>query len=124
MLKNWKVSLRAAQALWIQLATVAVSLGFVVALITLIADGSGNAIVKAILGVLSAVGLSAATVQARLKNAAQNLLVRIRQDAYTDLVAGEIAVAPPKPGVRRQNKIVAVELRNRTLTAAGDAAVP
>lgn len=124
LFRNWKVSLRAAQALWIQLATFAVSLGFVVALITLISEGSGNALVKAILGVLSAAGLSTATAQTRLKSTAQNLLTRIRQDAYTDLVAGEIAVAPRKPGVPLLTRGVTAELRNRTLTAAGDAAVP
>ncbi len=41
------------------------------------ANGSSNAFVKALLGVLGAVGLSAATVQARLKNVAQSLLKRL-----------------------------------------------
>jgi hypothetical protein len=53
---------------------------------------------KSLLGVLGVVGLSTAAIQARLRTSAQSLLTRFRQDVYTDLVAGEIAVAPDKPG--------------------------
>ncbi len=50
-------------------------------------------------GVLGVAGLSLATVQAGLKNTAQGLLTRLRQDAFTDLVAAAIAEAPGKPGL-------------------------
>jgi len=88
------------------------------------ANGSSNAFVKALLGVLGAVGLSAATVQARLKNVAQSLLKRLRQDAYTDLVAVAIAVALDKPGVRKPHKVVTSEVRKRTLTTVAEVSVP
>ena len=75
-------------------------------------------------GVLGVAGLSAATVQAGLKAAAQGLLTRLRQDAYTDLVAVAIAQAPDKPGARRPRKVVAQEVRKRTLTTTVGATAP
>jgi hypothetical protein len=70
------------------------------------------------------VGLSAAAIQAGLKTTAQGLLSRLRQDAYTDLVAAAIAEAPGRPGARRPRKIVLEEVRRRTLTTTADAKVP
>jgi hypothetical protein len=122
--KNWRASLHALRAVWIQLVTPALSLASVITAITLIANGSSTAFVKALLGALGAVGLSAATVQARLKNIAQSLLKRLRQDAYTDLVSVAIAVEPDKPGVRKPRKVVTSEVRKRTLTTVAEASVP
>jgi hypothetical protein len=124
LVKNWRTTLRVLQALWVQLATTVVSLALVIAVITLIADGSSTAFVKSLLGVLGTAGLSTAAFQARLKSTAQGLLTRFRQDAYTDLVAGEIAVAPDKPGARRPDKVVATEVGKRTLTTVADADAP
>jgi hypothetical protein len=122
--QNWHAPFRALRALWMQVVTAAVSLVLVIALITLIVSGSGNAFLKALFGVLGVAGLSAATVQAGLKNTAQGLLTRLRQDAYTDLVAAAIAEVPRKPGARRQDVVMREEIRKRTLTTAADAAVP
>lgn len=124
VLQNWHAPLRGIRALWIQLITAVVSLALVIALITLIIDGSSNAFLKALFGVLGVAGLSAATVQAGLKNTAQGLFTRLRQDAYTDLVAAAIAEAPDKPGARRPDSVVTEEIRKRTLTTVADAAVP
>jgi hypothetical protein len=124
LLKDWRASAHAVRALWVQLVTAAVSLALVIALITLILNGSANAALKAILGVVGVVGLSAATVQAGLKTTAQGLLSRFRQDAYTDLVASAIAEAPVKPGTRKPHKAVVTALRERTLTTVADAPVP
>jgi hypothetical protein len=122
--RNWQASLRVLQALWIQLVTAAISLALVIWLITLIAEGSANAFLKGLFGVLATIGLSAATIQARLKSTAQGLLSRFRQDAYTDLVAVAIAQAPDKPGARRPDKVITKAVRNRTLTTVADATVP
>jgi hypothetical protein len=124
LLKDWRASVHAVRALWIQLVTAAVSLALVIALITLILNGSANAFLKASLGVVGVVGLSAATVQAGLKTTAQGLLSRLRQDAYTDLVASAIAEVPPKPGTRKQHSAVVAEIRKRTLTTVADAPAP
>jgi hypothetical protein len=124
LLKNWRASFHALRALWVPLVTAAVSLALVIALITLIVNGSANAFLKALLGVLGVAGLSAATIQAGIKTTAQGLLTRLRQDAYTDLVAVAIAEAPAKPGARKPHKIVIDAVRRRTLTTTADAAVP
>jgi hypothetical protein len=124
LLRNWQATVHALRALWIQLVTAAVSLVLVIALIALILNGSANSLLKALLGVVGVVGLSAATVWARLKTTAQGLVARFRQDAYTDLVAVAIAEAPDKPGARSPRKVVIEEVRKRTLTTIADAAVP
>lgn len=124
LLKDWRASFHALRALWIQLVTAAISIALVIALITLILNGSANAFLKAIFGVVGVIGLSAATIQAGLKTTAQGLLSRLRQDAYTDLVASAVAEAPSKPGVRRLRKAIVAEVRKRTLTTVADAPVP
>jgi hypothetical protein len=124
LLKDWRASVHALRALWVQLVTAGISLGLVIALIVLVLSGSANAFLKAIFGVVGIVGLSAATVQAGIKTTAQGLLSRLRQDAYTDLVASAIAEAPSKPGARRPRRAIVAEVRKRTLTTVADAAVP
>ncbi|HEX9042925.1 MAG TPA: hypothetical protein VF838_18225 [Trebonia sp.] len=124
LLKDWRAAIHAVRALWAQLVTAAVSIGLVIALITLILSGSANASLKAVFGVVGVVGLSAASIAAGLKTTAQGLLSRLRQDAYTDLVAAAIAEAPGKPGARNARKAIVAEVRKRTLTTVGDASVP
>jgi hypothetical protein len=124
LVKNWRTSLHVLRALWVQLVTAVISLVLVIAVITLIAAGSSTPFVKSLLGVLGAVGLTTAAFQTRLKSTAQSLLTRLRQDTYTDLVAGAIAIAPDKPGARRPDKVVAEEVSKRTLTTAADTGPP
>jgi hypothetical protein len=124
LLKDWRAAFHAVRALWIQIVTAVISLGLVIALITLVLSGSANSFLKAIFGVVGVVGLSAASIQAGLKTTAQGLISRLRQDAYTDLVASAIAQAPGKPGARSPRKAVIAEVRKRTLTTVADAAVP
>jgi hypothetical protein len=124
VLKNWHGYLRGLQALRMPLAIAAISLVPLVALVTLAAKGSSSTLLQAVFGILSAVGLSAATLQARLKTTAQGLIKRLRQDAYTDLVAVAIAEVPPKPGVHSPDTMIAQEVRKRTLTTTANATVP
>jgi hypothetical protein len=124
LLKDWRAAFHALRALWIQIVTAAISIGLVIALITMILSGSANALLKAVFGVVGIVGLSAASVQAGLKTTAQGLLSRLRQDAYTDLVASAVVEAPGKPGARSPRKAVVAEVRKRTLTTVADAPVP
>src|SRR5207245_1816346 len=100
--------------LWVQIVTAAISIGLVIALIALILSNSANAVLKAVFGVVGVVDLSAASVQAGLKTTTQRLLSRLRQDAYTDLVASAVAVAPGKPGARNPHRAVVTEVRKRT----------
>lgn len=75
-----------------------ISLALVIAVITLTAEGSSTAFVKSLLGVLGAVGLTAAAFKTRLKNTAQSLLTRFQQNVYTDLVAGEMGYSTRQAG--------------------------
>ena len=124
LLKDWRAAFHAVRALWVQIVTAAISIGLVIALITLILSGSANAVLKAVFGVVGVVGLSAASVTAGLKTTAQGLLSRLRQDAYTDLVASAVVEAPGKPGARSPHRAVVAEVRKRTLTTVADASVP
>lgn len=134
LLKNWHTTWNVFKALWIQIVTAAVSLALVITAITLTADDSHSPFVKSLLGVLGLIGLSATTIQARLKSTTQNLVTRIQQDAYTDLVALEIAEIPagadgkqPKSAAgkrrlaARRRKAATRAVRNRTLTTVPDA---
>ena len=124
LLKDWRAASHALRALWVQVVTAVISIGLVIALITLVLSGSANASLKAIFGVVGVVGLSTAGIQAGLKNSAQGLLSRLRQDAYTDLVASAVVEAPGKPGARSPRKAIIAEVRKRTLTTVADASVP
>jgi len=124
VLRNWHASVRVLRALWPQLAVIGVSLGAVIYLITLVASGSSGTLVRTLLGVLGAAGLSVAAIQAALKNAAQRLLTRLRQDAYTDLVAVAIAVAPPLGNEDAPGRVIEKLVRQRTLTTTWDAPAP
>jgi hypothetical protein len=124
LLRDWRAGVHALRALWVQLVMAAISIGLVIALIALVISGSSTASLQAIFGVVGVVGLSAAGIQAGLKASAQGLLSRLRQDAYTDLVASVVVEAPGKPGARSPRKAVIAEVRKRTLTTVADAPVP
>jgi hypothetical protein len=59
----------------------------------------GTALLTTALGLFGALGLTAAGVVARAKSAGQQLLARLRQDVYSDLVSVAVTVVPPIPGV-------------------------
>ena len=96
--KNFRTLKRALQLFGPELAATVVGLGFLVVLLFLINVGGAAAWVKTLSGVLAAVGLSLAGLAATIKNSAQALLKRLRQDTYTDLVAVAVQTAPPPPG--------------------------
>jgi hypothetical protein len=80
----------------------------------LLSAGSGTAWLKTLSGVLAATGLSLAGLTGTLKNSAQAMLKRLRQDSYTDLVAIAVQTAPPPPKRSDLHKA----LDNRRLTPA------
>ena len=134
LLKNWHTTWNVLKALWVQIVTAIISLALVITAITFIADDSHSPFAKSVLGILGLIGLSATTIATRLKSTTQNLLTRIQQDAYTDLVALQIAEIPAgvdgtqpqsatgqrKLAVRRR-KEAAKAVRTRTVTTVADA---
>jgi hypothetical protein len=91
---SWRVSRRALRALWVQVLTAAISLALVAAAITFAVGGFSSAFVQAAAGAAGVAGLTTAIAQAWLKNSADQLLPRLRQDAYTDLITAAIMEAP------------------------------
>ena len=97
VMRNYRTLSRAFQLFWPELVATIVGLGFLAALLFLINVGGAAAWLKTLTGILAAIGLSLAGLAGTLKNSAQALLKRLRQDAYTDLVAIAVQTAPPPP---------------------------
>ncbi len=105
---------RAVKLFLPELVATIVGLAFLVTLLLLISAGTGNTWEKTVSGILAAAGLSLAGLTGTLKNSAQAMLKRLRQDTYTDLVAIAVQTAPPPP--RKSDLHTA--LANRRLTTA------
>jgi hypothetical protein len=125
LLKSFRVLTRTLRLFWPQLVGALVSLAAVVIAIALIANGSGTPLGRTLVGAAGAIGLSATSFSAKLKSSAQALLQRIREDAYTDLVAVAITIVPPPAGTQRlprtttpTERAVTRMVRNRQLTTA------
>jgi hypothetical protein len=89
--------LRALQIFWPELVAIIVGLASLITLLFLVTRGGAAAWAKTPSAVLAAVGFSLAGLTGTIKNSAQALLKRLRQDAYTDLVASAVQTAPPPP---------------------------
>jgi hypothetical protein len=96
ILKDYRTLGRALRLFWPQLAAVVVGLAALVTLLVLLGVG-GSAWQKTLSGLAAAVGLSLAGISGTLKNSAQAVLKRLRQDAYSDLVAFAVQTSPPPP---------------------------
>jgi hypothetical protein len=95
VMQNYRTLARVVQLFWPQLLATALGLASLAALLVLFNTRDAAAWAKTLSGVVAAVGLSLAGLTGTLKNSAQALLKRLRQDAYTDLVALAVQTAPP-----------------------------
>jgi len=120
LIRNAGMMARALRIFWPELigaviAAAALS-GFAVAL----GQHQISSLAKSALGFVAITGFSVAGLTARLKNQAQAMVTRLRQDVYTDLVAVAITTAPPVPGVPnrpgRQNAQKVRMARERGIT--------
>jgi len=96
-LRDYRLLARALKIFWPELAATVVGLAALITLLFLVNTGGAAAWAKTLSGVLAIVGLSLAGLTGTLKNSAQALLKRLRQDAYTDLVAVAVQTAPRPP---------------------------
>ena len=122
----WRVgatSVVLLRAFWPQLLMVLVALGLVAAFLGVVGDSAPGWASS----LLATGGLGAfvvAGVLARGQSAAQRLVTRLRQDAYTDLIAIDVSVVPPYPGgderntLRRARRLVESAVGRRSLTTA------
>ena len=103
---------RAAKLFLPELVATVIGIAFLVLLLLLISVGTGTTWEKTVSGIVAAVGLSLAGLTGTLKNSAQAMLKRLRQDTYTDLVAIAVQTAPPPP----RKSDLQTALANRRLT--------
>ena len=112
VIRNYRTLTRAVKLFWPQLLATIVSAASLVALLYLVNTSGHYAWAKALTGIVAAIGLSVAGLTGTLKNSAQALSKRLRQDAYTDLVAVAVQTAPPPPDKSALQRA----LSRRTLT--------
>jgi hypothetical protein len=120
LIKNYQTVWRALRFFWPQLVGTIIGLGALGTLLALLSLGSGSSLARSLSGLLAAVGLSFAGITGQLKNSAQAMLKRLRQDAYTDLVADAVLTAPAAPKKSMTRKAIS----RRTLTSATSNAGP
>ena len=127
VLRNYKAAWRSINAFLPQLFFAVGSLALVAWFIYLLNTSQGDALGKSVLGVIAALGISTATIGSYLKNAAQSILYRVKQDAYGDLIAAEMTIAPRQPvnGLklagsedRKRDRSVSRAVKARTLTTS------
>ena len=112
---------RLVRAFWPQLLLGGISIAMITAFLSL-THGTAPEWVKSVLATGGVGAFAVAGLVARAQSAAQQLVVRLRQDAYTDLVAVDIAIVPPYPSgdharARRHTKAtVERAVRERRLT--------
>jgi len=112
LISGYRTFRQAVKLFWPQLVTTIIGLGFLVTLLVLLGVGSSTAWEKTLSGILAATGLSLAGLTGTLKNSAQAMLKRLRQDSYTDLVVIAVQTAPPPPSKSYLDEA----LSNRRLT--------
>lgn len=112
VLGNFRTLKQAARQFWPQVAATTIGLGFLVAFLILLGVGGGSGLVRTVGVILATTGLSIGGITGALKNSAQGLLVRLRQDTYTELVTEGVVVQPPEMSKGIMRKAVA----KRTLT--------
>jgi hypothetical protein len=119
VVRSWRVLLKAAQAYFPQLLAGGIGVGLLLGFVKAASQKHPLGWVEALTSLFGAVGLSGAGLTAKLKNEAQTLSTRLRQDAYTDLIAASITTVPNPPPKRRgasRQTVVETAVRNRDLT--------
>jgi len=114
VMRNYRTLARVFQLFWPELVATVFGLGALITLLFLLHVDGATAWEKTLSGVLAAVGLSLAGLTGTLKNSAQALTKRLRQDAYTDLVALAVQTAPAPPDHSALQKAIS----HRALTPA------
>jgi hypothetical protein len=113
-IRDYRLLARALKIFWPELVATIFGFAALVTLLVLVNTQHAASWAKTLSGVLAAVGLSLAGLAGTLKNSAQAMLKRLRQDAYTDLVAVAVQTAPEPPSKAAVQRAIS----HRTLTPA------
>ena len=100
MLRDPRLVWRAARLFWSQLVLAALAAAAVALFAWLLSTSSAKSGITTLLGALGITGFSIAGLTAKLKNDAQSMITRVKEDAYTDLIAVAITTTPspvPQP---------------------------
>ena len=118
--RSYRMVLRALRIFWPELLGTAVAAGALSGFVVLLGENKVNSLLNSALGLIAIAGFTTAGLLARLKNQAQAMVTRLRQDVYTDLIAVAITTAPPIPSVpsrpSRQNAQLVKMTRERRIT--------
>ena len=120
-LTNTRYLVRAVRSFLPQVILAVIALGLVAAFFA-VTDINGTSWVTPLLATGGFGAFVAAGLLARGQSAAQRLVTRMRQDAYTDLVAISVAIVPPYPSgtggptLRQVRKQLERAVRRRLLT--------
>jgi hypothetical protein len=128
LIRNFRMVVRALRIFWPELLGMAVAAGALSAFVVLLGHNHVNSLVSSLLGLVAITGFTTAGLLAKLKNQAQAMVTRLRQDVYTDLVAVAITTVPDLPSVpdrripvgpskrTRQNAQLVKMTRERSIT--------
>jgi hypothetical protein len=121
--RNFRMIKRALRIFWPELVIAIIAAAALAGFAVAIGEQNINSFLKSSLGFIAIAGLSIAGLTARLKNQAQAMVTRLRQDVYTDLVAVAITTAPPppapppRPGLfERPRKAIVASRQKRAMT--------
>ena len=107
LIRNFRMVKRALRIFWPELTGAIIA----AAALSLFAGALGqdniSSLAKSAFGFIAITGFSIAGLAARFKNQAQAMVLRLRQDVYTDLVAVAITTAPLPPAPPAKKGILA-----------------
>jgi hypothetical protein len=86
--RNFRMTKRALRTFWPELVTAFIAAAALAGFVVAIGENNISSFLKSTLGFIAIAGLSVAGLTAKLKNQAQAMVTRLRQDVYTDLLAG------------------------------------
>jgi hypothetical protein len=107
LIRNFRMVKRALRIFWPELSGAIIA----AAALSLFAGAFGqhniSSLAKSAFGFIAITGFSIAGLAARFKNKAQAMVLRLRQDVYTDLVAVAITTAPLPPAPPAKQGVLA-----------------
>jgi len=97
--RNHRMIMRALRIFWPEVLGIVVAAGALSGFVVLLGENKVNSVLNSALGLIAIAGFTTAGFLAKLKNGAQAMVTRLRQDVYTDLVAVAITTVPDMPSL-------------------------
>jgi len=97
--RNYRMIMRALRIFWPEVLGIVVAAGALSGFVVLLGENKVNSVLNSALGLIAIAGFTTAGFLAKLKNQAQAMVTRLRQDVYTDLVAVAITTVPDIPSL-------------------------